>query len=42
MQTTSDLHHEVGNAVRGQAEHIFDDSTALDTCDGVLNHDPDA
>ena len=42
MQTASDLHHEVGNPSHCQAEHVFDDATALNAGDGVLNHDSDA
>jgi hypothetical protein len=42
MQTTSDLYHEVSNPIPCQAEYVFDDSTALDTCDGVLNSNSDA
>lgn len=42
MQATSDLHEEVSHAICCQAENIFDDATALDACDGVLNHNSDA
>ena len=42
VQTASDRHDEVGNPIHGQAKHVFDDATALNTGDGVLDHNSDA
>jgi hypothetical protein len=42
VQAAGDLHHPVGNACFGQAQHIFDNPTPLDAGDDMLDHDAGA
>lgn len=37
MQATGKFHDQVGNAVCGQTEDIFNDAAAFHTCDGMFN-----
>ena len=40
VQTTSNLHHPVRNVRLGQAQDIFDNPTAFDTCNDMFHHHP--
>ena len=40
MQTASNLHHHVRNALGGQAQDIFDDPTPFDPSDHVFDYHP--
>ena len=42
MQPAGDLHHQIGDAFFGQAQHIFDNATAFDAGNHVLDLNPDA
>ncbi len=40
VQTTGNLHHPVSNVRLGQAQDIFDHSTAFDPCNDMFPHYP--
>jgi hypothetical protein len=40
VQTASNLHHHIGNALGGQAQHIFDYPTPFDPSDHVFDYHP--
>ena len=39
MQATGDHHQQVGGAIFGQAQNLFDDATAFDAGDDVFDYD---
>lgn len=41
MQTTSDLHDAIRNALFGEAQNIFDNPAAFDAADDVFDFHPD-
>jgi hypothetical protein len=40
VQTASNLHHHIGNALGGQAQHIFDYPRPFDPSDHVFDYHP--
>jgi hypothetical protein len=40
MKSTGDLHDKIRKAIFGVTKNVFNNSTALDTSNGVLNNNP--